>query len=104
MGDGLPFGVGHGSKQVGRRTPTILNMAWGELYFWDGRASSLEEQALGPIQAAGEMNLPLDEPVKTIRGIKGYRPLFNAAFKDAKLDENEVAKAIATFERTVVSG
>ena len=39
-GDGLPKGVGHGSKQLGRRTPTILNVAWGELYFWDGRADS----------------------------------------------------------------
>src|SRR5436853_4608325 len=40
-GDGLAKGVGFGSKEVGRRTPTILNVAWGELYFWDGRAASL---------------------------------------------------------------
>ena len=44
-------------QTLGRRTPTILNLAWGEAFFWDGRADTLEEQALGPIQAAGEMNL-----------------------------------------------
>src|SRR5207248_6637262 len=46
-GDGLSKGIGHGMKELGRRTPTILNLAWAELLFWDGRASSLEEQALG---------------------------------------------------------
>ena len=57
-GDGLPRAVGHGMAELGRRTPTILNLAWGEAYFWDGRAESLEDQALKPIEAAGEMNLP----------------------------------------------
>jgi cytochrome c peroxidase len=103
-GDGLPKGVGHGSKEVGRRTPTVLNMAWGELYFWDGRASSLEEQALGPIEAAGEMNLPLDQMVAKIKAIPGYQPLFQQAYPGEGVSEKTVAKAIATFERTIVSG
>ena len=59
-GDGMARGVGHAMKTLERRTPTILNLAWGELFFWDGRAESLEAQALGPIQAAGEMNMPLE--------------------------------------------
>ncbi|HXG49074.1 MAG TPA: cytochrome c peroxidase [Methylomirabilota bacterium] len=103
-GDGLPKGVGHGSKEVGRRTPTILNVAWGELFFWDGRAASLEEQALGPIAAPGEMNLPLDQMVARLKAIHGYHPLFEAAYPGEGISEKTVAKAIATFERTVVSG
>src|SRR5689334_8661750 len=58
-GDGLPRAIGHGMKELGRRTPTILNLAWASSLFWDGRAGSLEEQALGPVQAPGEMNQPL---------------------------------------------
>lgn len=102
-GDGLPKGIGHGTKPVGRRTPTILNLAWGELFFWDGRASSLEEQALGPMAAPGEMNLPLDQMVARVRSIPGYQPLFARAYPGEPVDEKVVAKAIATFERTVVS-
>jgi cytochrome c peroxidase len=100
----LPKGVGHGSKEVGRRTPTILNMAWGALYFWDGRAESLEEQALGPIAAPGEMNLPLDRMVAKVKSIPGYKPMFEAAYPGEGISEKVVGKAIATFERTVVSG
>ena len=48
---------------LARRTPTILNLAWAELLFWDGRAGSLEEQALGPIEAPGEMNMPLPKVI-----------------------------------------
>jgi cytochrome c peroxidase len=103
-GDGLPRAVGHGMKQLARRTPTVLNLAWGELYFWDGRATSLEEQALGPIASPEEMNLSLDEMVRRIAAIPGYAPLFAAAYPDEPISERTVAKAIATFERTLVSG
>lgn len=103
-GDGLPRAIGEGQKVLGRRTPTILNLAWAELLFWDGRAASLEEQALGPIAAAGEMNLSLDRMVKTVAGIPGYRPLFEKAYPGEPMNEKTVARAIATFERTVISG
>src|SRR5688572_14038297 len=78
-GDGLPKGIGHGSKPVGRRTPTILNTAYAELLFWDGRAESLEEQALGPIAAPGEMNMPLEQMIDKLHAIDGYAPMFTAA-------------------------
>src|SRR5687767_14051196 len=58
--DPLPKAIGHGMNELGRRTPSILNLAWGGLYFWDGRAESLEAQAMGPITAAGEMNQSAD--------------------------------------------
>lgn len=103
-GDALPKGVGFGSKPVGRRTPTILNVAWGEQYFWDGRANSLEEQALGPVEAAGEMNMPIDQMLAKLKSIKGYEALFEKAYPGEGITDKTVAKAIATFERTVVSG
>ena len=102
--DGLPKAIGHGMRQLGRRTPTILNLAWAPTLFWDGRASSLEQQALGPIAASGEMNQPLEKMVAVVRSIEGYRPWFEKAYPGEPISEKTVAKAIATFERTVVSG
>lgn len=103
-GDGLPRALGHGMRVLGRRTPTILNLGWAEALFWDGRAETLEEQALGPIAAAGEMNLPLDRLEARLRAIPGYRPLFDRAYPDEPIGPPTVAKALATFERTVASG
>jgi cytochrome c peroxidase len=102
-GDALPRAIGHGMKTLGRRTPTVLNVGWGEAFFWDGRAETLEQQALGPIAAAGEMNLPHDEMVKRLQSIAGYKPLFTAAFGDASITKEKVAMAIADFERTIIS-
>lgn len=101
--DGLPRAVGDGMKILGRRTPTILNVAWADALFWDGRAATLEEQALGPIQAAGEMNLPLDQLAEKIRGVAGYGDLFRKAFPAEEITPQTIAAAISAFERTVVS-
>ena len=102
-GDGLPKGVGHGMKTLGRRSPSIINAAFGPIFMWDGRAGSLEEQALGPIKTDVEMNLPIDQLMERLKGIPGYTPLFNAAFPNEGIKPETVAKAIATYERTVVS-
>jgi cytochrome c peroxidase len=103
-GDGLPRAVGHGMAPLPRRTPTILNLAWAERLFWDGRADSLEEQALGPIEAPGEMNTPLPRAIETIQNIPGYRAMFDAAYPGEGVTPRTLGKAIATFERTIVSG
>jgi Di-haem cytochrome c peroxidase len=103
-GDGLPKAVGHGMTQLARRTPTILNLAWAERLFWDGRAESLEEQALGPIEAPGEMNMPLPRAIETLQSIPGYRAMFEAAYPGEGITPRTLGKAIATFERTIVSG
>jgi len=102
--DGLPRAVGHGMSTLQRRTPTILTLAWGSAFFWDGRAASLEEQALGPIAAPEEMNLPMADLVTTLRSVPEYRPLFEAAYPGEPIGPKTVSKAIATFERTIVSG
>jgi cytochrome c peroxidase len=102
--DGLPRAVGHGMKELARRTPTIVDGAFANALFWDGRAATLEEQALGPIVAAGEMNMDLESMVARVEAIGGYRPLFADAYPGEPISPATVAKAIATFERTVVSG
>ena len=102
-GDGLPVGVGHGMAKLGRRSPSIVNAAWGAIFMWDGRLATLEEQALGPIQAAGEMNMPLDKLMLRLASIPEYKPQFDAAFPKEGMTPKTLAAAIATYERTVVS-
>ncbi len=88
---------------MGRRSPTIINAAYGEIFMWDGRAASLEEQALGPIKTEGVMNCPLGELIERLKScVSDYGPLFQSAFPNAGIAEGSVAKAIATCERTIV--
>lgn len=103
-GDGLARAIGHTKKPLGRRTPTVLNVAWGELMMWDGRMDTLEAQALGPIQAPGEMNQKLEGMIANLKGVLRYRELFADAYPGEPIDEITTAKAIATFERGIVSG
>ncbi len=102
-GDGQSYGTGWAGNRLGRRTPTILNLAWAEMLFWDGRAESLEEQALGPIENPDEMAMPLPKLVTTLRDIPGYRSAFSKAFPGEAISTATIGKAIAAFERTVVS-
>ncbi len=104
FGDGAPVSTGHEGQKGGRSAPTVISAAYSYLQFWDGRAGSLEEQALGPIENPIEMANTLDGMVATLSSIPGYAPLFEAAFGDATVTPDRVAKAIASFERTVISG
>ncbi len=85
-----------------RSTPTVLNAAYHDFFFWDGRTKSLEEQALGPIQAPIEMNQNLAHLEAKLSQIPEYVKRFEAVF-GAKPNRADLAKAIATFERTIVS-
>jgi cytochrome c peroxidase len=102
--DGLPRAIGHGMTEGRRRTPTVLNAAWADLLMWDGRKENLEEQALGPMSAPVEMRQDLDLLPAKLGAIGGYREAFDAAFPGVGLTVENVAKAIATYERTIVSG
>jgi cytochrome c peroxidase len=104
FGDGAPVSTGHEGQKGGRSAPTVINSTFSYLQFWDGRAASLEEQALGPIENPIEMANTVDGMVATVNGIPGYAPLFEAAFGDPEITPDRVAKAIASFERTVLSG
>lgn len=99
-GDGLPVAIGNGMVKLSRRSPSIVNVAWGAAYTWDGRAVSLEQHALGSIAGS----IPLDRVLLRLNAIAEYRALFNAAFPGEGLTENSLAKALATYERTIVSG
>ena len=86
-----------------RNAPALVNLAWGQKFFWDGRASSLEEQAGKPIENPVEMDLPLAEAVARV----GADPRYAQAFIDsygAPVTEEILRKAIASFVRTLVSG
>lgn len=96
--------MGVDGKQESRRTPTLINRAWGKSQFWDGRAPTLEAQILSPLTNPDEMGMTTAGVVEKVRSIKGYGPLFAAAFGDSAVTYDRIAKAIATFERTIVSG
>ncbi len=103
-GDGQPVGVGHLMNKLGRRSPTIINSAYAQIFMWDGRAGSLEEQALGPIQADVEMAMPIKDLLVKLAAIGEYKPMFEAAFPGKGITPDTIAHAIATYERTVISG
>ena len=101
--DGLPRTIGHGQQELGRHAPTIINSGYFTLQMWDGRKKSLEDQATGPIGAAGEMNQDYDALIKELQAIPGYVSLFDKVFGNNSITMSNIAKTIATFERSVVS-
>lgn len=104
--DNLPTSPGH-KGQLGRRnTQTVFNAGDHVALFWDGRARTLEEQARGPLLNPLEMAMPNAAAVEQVlRSIPGYGPLFARAFPDEKepVTLDNVARALATFERTLVT-
>lgn len=110
FGDGLPFSSGIKGQKGGRSAPTVINRAYSTLQFWDGRASSLEEQAKGPVANPIEMTSEPDAAAAhraiaaKLQGIRGYRQRFERVFGPGPVTMDNAARAIATFERTVLSG
>lgn len=102
-GDGLALSPGAGGKLLERNTQTCLNVGFFKLFFWDGRAKSLEEQALGPIESKVEMNQDLSELEDELATIPGYVSEFQTVF-GTKPNRDGVAKALAAFQRTLVTG
>ncbi|GAL60958.1 cytochrome-c peroxidase [Algibacter lectus] len=94
---------GHDRQTGARNSMTILNSGFAHSLFWDGRASSLEDQARFPIGDPLEMNEKLNIAVDKIAEIEGYKPLFEAAFGNDTISLERIQFAIATFERTVNS-
>jgi cytochrome c peroxidase len=91
-------------QKGGVSAPTVLNSAFMDRQFWDGRAPSLEEQAKGPIENPVEMGFTHAGAVERVKGIRGYRDLFVKAFGDDGVTIDRIAQAIAAFERTVLTG
>jgi len=102
--DPKPFSVGTGGKAGGRHAPTVLNAAYNAVQFWDGRAPSLEKQAEGPVQNPVEMANALPAVERKLTADAAYRAEFEKAFGPGPITYEKVEQAIASFERTVISG
>ncbi|MBI2772420.1 MAG: c-type cytochrome [Burkholderiales bacterium] len=101
--DGLKKAAGVGGAVLGRATPTITNTGYNTQFMWDGRAKSLEDQALGPMKAADEMNTDFPAMLERLRSQAGYVKMFEMAYPGEGISEATLAKALAAFERTVTS-
>lgn len=96
------FGVG-GQVFGGRNAPNLVNAGWGNEFFWDGRAFSLENQALGPVVNPKEMQETWVNVAEKLKNHSTYPELFEEVFGDVEIDSSLVTKAIAQFERTFIS-
>lgn len=103
--DNRPVSMGVHGKTGSRSAPTVWNAAFNSSQFWDGRARSLEEQALGPLTNPIEMGLKNNAmAVKRIRAIKGYTPMFEKAFAGQQpITIDNLTRAIAAYERTLIT-
>jgi cytochrome c peroxidase len=104
--DDEPTSTGVGGKKGDRHSPTVVNRIFSAAQFWDGRAPSLEEQALGPVQNPVEMGMPdMKIVIEKLKSDPSYLESFKAAFPpDGAIAAENVGKAIASFERTILSG
>jgi len=96
------FGVGIGAQEGGRNSPVSYNRILSGPQFWDGRAATLEDQAVGPIANAIEMGNSHEACVKCLQEIPGYALQFERIFGELTIDA--VGMALASFERTIVTG
>ena len=94
--------IGIGGGVGGRQSPTVYNTGFNHFQFWDGRARSLEEQAIGPIHNPIEMGETHESVVRKLGKIKGYQQQFRAVF-GTDVNLQDLANAIAAYERTVMS-
>ena len=101
--DSIALSRGATERTGHRNVPAILNRAWGTTFFWDGRATSLEDQVLQPIQDSLEMNLPIDRLVSRLTADRAYTAAFAATFPDGVTRMN-IARALASYVRTIRSG
>ena len=100
---GKTFSTGMNGLLLDRNTPPIFNLNWSQSLFWDGRASTPEQQVLFPVRNHKEMNLDWKTAETRINGSKFYTDLFSKAFPNKKIDSILISYAIAQFERTIIS-
>ena len=102
--DGLKLGQGIHGQTTRRNTMSLVNVLWSSpRKFWDGRAATLEEQALQPIEDPREMGLPLDQVIERLSGNPEYREKFERAFGSDGISVDNISRALAQFQRTLVS-
>lgn len=101
--DGFRFSIGVDSVPTRRNSMSLANLLWVQNLFWDGRSRSLEDQASIPMFDVHEMNQPADISALKLRQHPEYRKMFEAAFGDRVISGDRVIKALAQFERTLIS-
>ena len=101
--DNLKTSIGHNWQQGPINSPTVLNSSMNLAQFWDGRAKDLKAQAGGPIANPGEMAFTHERAIDMLQSIPGYVVEFKKVFKRDKIDIEEVTRAIAAFEETLVT-
>jgi cytochrome c peroxidase len=106
LSDTLAVSRGVDGRVGVRNAPTLMNRGWARSLFWDGRAASLEEQALHPIRSPREMDLPLETLGPRLRENPDYVHAFRAAFPDEEdpVGPEGVARALASYVRTLQAG
>ncbi|MGE5893702.1 MAG: cytochrome c peroxidase [bacterium] len=100
--DGLDISLSYPTTRNWRNSPTLINVAFSKYLFWDGRARTLEDQALFPMMSAFEMNQNLDFLEEEIRVVPQYAEAFKNVF-GGDVTRERIAMAIAAFERTLIS-
>jgi cytochrome c peroxidase len=102
--DGLPKAIGPGNKTLPRHSPTLWNIGYHKEFYWDGRSPSLEKQAMAA-WTGGNMGVgdKQAEVVARINALQGYKSQFQKVFQSDATAEN-IMKALAAFERTIISG
>jgi cytochrome c peroxidase len=101
--DGLATARGFDGKLLGRASPSIVNAAFNTIHMWDGREKTLEDQATGPMKSAPEMNTDFEKFFAWIGNSAGYKAAFARAYPGEPIGAPTLQRAIAAFERTVVS-
>jgi cytochrome c peroxidase len=99
----LQFSSGRNEAKMKRNTMPLFNLAWYPAFFWDGRASGIEEQVFHPVRNYNEMNLQWDIAAARLEHSKFYKPLFTQAFGKHTIDSIQISFAIAQFMRTLIS-
>ncbi len=100
--DGQKLSLGVKGEPLARHTQTVINLAWAEAFFWDGRAATLEQQSVMPIADAKEMGMPHEVMVAQLKADAAYRRLFREAFPGEEASVETVGKALAAFQRTLL--
>lgn len=101
--DGKPIAIGVRGQLAGRRSPVIVNRAWGQSFFWDGRAATLEQQVLQPIVNPREMDLTVEELVQRVAAQGAYDRRFREIYSQPP-DTAVIARTLASYIRTILAG
>lgn len=101
--DGLATSRGFEGQLLERASPTIVNAAYNTIQMWDGRKKDLEEQAMGPLESAPEMNTDVERFFKWMNANAGYKAAFAQAYPGEEIGPATFRKAVASYERTIIS-